>query len=83
MHCCLTIPQFKTLSDFSVDFSHAAMTSLQLPSAQAKRDLINFFPCFKKNDIALGFKVVSGYEFQSYGYVFPISLAKKQTKQGF
>jgi hypothetical protein len=59
------------------------ITSLQLPSAQAKRDLYNFFPCFKKNDIALGFKVVSGYGFQSYGYVFPISLAKNQTQHGF
>lgn len=43
----------------------------------------NFFPCFKKNDIALGFKVVSDYGFQSYGYVFPISLAKNQTQHGF
>jgi hypothetical protein len=43
----------------------------------------NFFPCFKKNDIALGFKVVSGYGFQLYGYVFPISLAKNQTLTRF
>jgi hypothetical protein len=57
MHCCLTIPQFKTLSDFSVDFSHAAITSLQLlPSAQAKWDLINFFPWFKKKWHCIGFQ---------------------------
>jgi len=43
----------------------------------------NFFPCFWKNDIALGFKVVSGYGFQSCGYVFPISLAKNQIQHGF